>query len=580
MLGLNKCLLWHMLAIVLVAMMLTIASSDARAAPDESTVHGVRLASPGVVRIIMSVRGKVICNSCATNGSTITFPLDGSSYQGVFSGSGAIISPDGYVLTADHVVDWQGPAVQSDFYNMAVEEYARTAKISVEEANNIFESFLEQNRFSIPTELISQRVFLTTTYTGNLQNVSRVMSFGVESIVVSSHHDKFGYSTLPAMLKDDVAIVKIGAHDLPYLTLASASTIHVQDSVTAVAFPGDADLGNFTELLDPTRSDVNTLNSLLTPTVETGQITAEKTFKNGTLYYEISEIAYYGSSGGPVINLQGQIVGFVDLSSSSDRVIFLIPSSIIASYTKQAGTTNQEKGAFMSLWTKAINEYDVTGPCHWTQAYQDLKKLHDTYAQFGGIQPFLKESQSKATPSECPAPAPPPSTPDWLIPTVVSRGMILLGIVVAFLVVFVFLRNKKAKLQPAATTTSMSADAMPAGMSIQSSLPDPNKQVGGMTASSSTGNALTYSQGLGSAFDHSTQPAIPVPATTSNISQLTPAADADQTLSAVYAGYPSPAPHLPIRKCLAGHVVNIDGAHFCTQCGAPIESRILQEQQI
>jgi S1-C subfamily serine protease len=88
------------------------------------------------------------------------------------------------------------------------------------------------------------------------------MSFGVESIVVRSPHEKFGYSTLPAMLRDDVAIVKIGAHDLPYLTLASASTIHVQDSVTALAFPGDADLDNFPVLLDPTRSDVNTLNSL------------------------------------------------------------------------------------------------------------------------------------------------------------------------------------------------------------------------------------------------------------------------------------------------------------------------------
>ena len=214
----SKRLLSQMLAIVLVAMMLTIASPNAQAAPDESTVHGVHLASPAVVRIVMSVRGKVICNSCATNGSTITFPLDGSTYQGVFSGSGAIISPDGYVLTADHVVDWQGPAVQSDFYNMAIDEYARAAKISIEEATNLFDSFLKQNRFSFPTELISQRVFFATTYTGLLQNVSRLMSFGVERTVVSSPHDKFMYSAVPAMLKDDVAIVKIDAHDLPYLT--------------------------------------------------------------------------------------------------------------------------------------------------------------------------------------------------------------------------------------------------------------------------------------------------------------------------------------------------------------------------
>ena len=233
----------------------------------------------------------------------------------------------------------------------------------------------------------------------------------------------------------------------------------------------------------------------------------------------------------------------------------------------------------MSLWTKAINEYDATGPCHWTQAYQDLQKLHDEYPQFGEIQPFLKNAQSRATPSECPASALPPSTPGWLIPTVVGEVVLLLGGVVAFLAVFVFLRRKKATPQPAPTTTSTSVSAVPVGMPMQGSIPDPSKQAGGMTASSSTGNAPVYPQGQGSGFDHSAQPAMPVPAGTPYVSQWTPAAGTGQTLPAAYTDYP-PAPHPTIRKCLAGHVVYIDAAHFCPKCGAPIENRALQEQQV
>lgn len=577
MLSFNKPLLRCIVALVLVTMMLTIVSPNARAAPNDSTVHGARLASPAVVRIVMSVSGKVICQNCASDGRTLTFPSDGSSYKAVLSGSGAIISPDGYVLTANHVVDWQSPGVQSTFYDMAVDEYARSANISVEEATNLFDGFLENNRFSIPTEMISQRVFVATTYTGSLQNASQLMSFGVERTVVSSPHDKFMYSTAPAMLKEDVAIVKIGAHDLPYLTLAPASTIQVQDSVTAVAFPGDADLGDVTELLTPTRSDINTLNGLLTPTVETGQITAEKTFKNGTRYYQVSQIGYHGSSGGPVINPQGQIIGFVDLSSSTDRVVLLIPSSIIASYTKQAGITNREKGAFMSLWTKAINEYDATGSCHWTQAYQDLKKLHDKYAQFGGIQPLLKNAQSKATAAECPATTPASSTPGWLIPVVVGGAVLVLGGVVAFLALFAFRRRKKAMPQPTAMTKSTSVGAVPVGMPMQGSDPDLSKRMGGMTASSNTGNVPMYSQGQGSGFDHAAQPVLPVPAATPFIGQWPPAADADHVPTAVDTHFPPPP---TTRKCLAGHVVYSDTARFCPNCGAPMESRAPQEQQV
>ena len=84
MLGFGKRLLWQMLAIVLVAMMITIASLDARAAPNDSTVHGVRLASPAVVPIVMSVSGKVICQNCANDGQYDYLPTRREFLQGRF----------------------------------------------------------------------------------------------------------------------------------------------------------------------------------------------------------------------------------------------------------------------------------------------------------------------------------------------------------------------------------------------------------------------------------------------------------------------------------------------------------------
>jgi serine protease Do len=517
--GFSKRLSWQLLTSVLVVMMLTIVvvAPHARAASTDSTAHGVRLASPAVVRILTTIDGQVICNSCAIDGSTITFPSNDSSYELFASGSGALISPDGYVLTADHVVDFQpnDPYIQEWFFQSLIQDYAMTHGISEDQATQLFKQLQDQLSYSY--KVTRQQVFLSTAYTGLLQSVAQVTSYEVTRIVVNSSPDR-----------QDVAIIKVEAQDLPYLALASASSIHVQDSVTAITFPADAETSSFVALADPnsTRSTSGMLSALLTPSVETGQITAEKPLSDGTQVYETSNIAAAGSSGGPVVNSHGQIIGFVDAASLDQRVVILVPSEIVASYTRQAGIANLQAGSFMSLWTKAINEYDASWACHWTQAYQDLKQLREKYSQFGGVQPFLKEAQARATPSECPPPPPLP-TGNWLtnnLPLLagLGAGVILVGIGLLF---FAFRHRKKDTPQAEATMTSTSAGRIPEGMPMQDSIADWSEQAGGMASSIQVS---------------------PIPS--------------------------EPAPVL--RKCISGHVVTIEIARFCPECGAPIEESI------
>ncbi len=505
-----------LLTLALTVSMLNIAnlaSPVVRAAQnDGSTRHGARLASPAVVRIITQLTGKVIFTS--PDGRSIAFPLKGGTYSLVYSGSGAFINPDGYVLTADHVVDFQekNPDIENEFINFAAAEYASQTGMSPEQATKEFVQFLNAGgKIDVPYQVAGQKVFLSTAYTGPVQNVAQVNGYDV------TRNTDLPHSTPD---KQDVAIVKVEAHDMPFLTLASASSIQVQDSVTAIAFPGDADVDpDFEWLLAPTQSNSKSLNDLLTPSIENGQVTAAgKQLGDGTSVYETNNIANHGSSGGPVINNQGQIIGFVD--RGSERVVFLIPGDIVVSYMKQAGITGSEKGAFMSLWTKAINEYDSTAAGHWTQAYQDLKKLHEDYPAFGAIQPLIKTAQEKA--------ATEPALSGGIPTTVLLiAGATLLLMMIGGVLSFVFLRRRKRpQPQPSATAASV-----PAALPV-------------------TGSVGTL--------------AMPV-----TPGDLAPSGQAPPAV-----GLPPASSAASSRKCTSGHVVIDPKAHFCPECGAPIVSEV------
>ncbi len=516
------------------------SAGEAAGAASADTTHGVRLASPAVVRIITNVLGNVTCNGCNSDGSDIVFPLNGGSYDEVFAGSGAFISPDGYILTADHVVDMdaQKDSIDQIFLQDAINEYAQKAGISTDQATQDFQA--EGSAIAVTYKADSQKAFISTTYTGQLQNSAQVTSYAITRIVTNSTPDK-----------QDTAIVKVEATDLPFLTLAPASSIHVQDTVTAIAYPADADTGNFPDLLNPTQSDVNTINSLLSPSVNTGQITAQKTLSDGTVVYETDSIGFHGSSGGPIIDTSGRIIGFVDAGTDNARVVYAYPSEVAAEYITQAGLPSSPKGNFMTLWTKAVDEYDATGPCHWTNAYHDLQTLQQQYDQFGAVKSLLDDARSKATPAECP---PPPKANLGLILGI--TGIILL----AALGGGYFLMQQRKRTVPAVAGAPYLTSVPPYATDPRfPAQPEPYSQQITPYPSQST--------------PYPAQPA-PQPYPLQQTPPPVPPAPAPVN-DAMTVPAPTPIPGMAVtpatqatRTCPAGHIVDDASAHFCPQCGA------------
>ncbi|MGH2502093.1 MAG: trypsin-like peptidase domain-containing protein, partial [Ktedonobacterales bacterium] len=332
----------------------------------------------------------------------------------------------------------------------------------------------------------------------------------------------------------DTAIVRIDtsgitpAPDFPYLTLAS-SPVNALDNVTAIAFPADADLAlnnsDFTALANVSSSDVNTINSLLSPSVNTGSITkANEIRPDGTLVYEASSIASNGSSGGPVINDQGQVIGFVDAGPSTDRLTFIIPSAVVAKYATQAGVSTPTPGRFMGLWTQALGEYNATTSCHWTNAASDLTKLKTQYPTFGGVSSFLTQAKQSAATETCAAGTSTATTGDARAGLALIGGCavaifaLILGLI--FLVVAMTRRRRRPALAAAPYTGAMPAQYTPQAPPVA---PHPINQAG-------------YS------------PPPPPPASA------------------------QPSAPSAARICPNGHMVVESDATFCPNCGAALES--------
>lgn len=498
--------------------------------------QAVQLDSPAVVRILSVVYGQLVCRGCDSNGNDVYSPQQSQNYfEWASSGSGVFVSPDGYILTADHVVDHSAsnPGDLDYLLNSAANDIATRYNMTPDSALQILQNQYNQGNVGINIQVQSQKVFLSTTYTGQLQNTAQMISYPLTRVVASSAVDK-----------QDTAIIQIEAHDMPFLNLASNSTINVGDTVTAIGYPADADCVvnncDFTALLTPGQSDATTLSSLLDLSASSGQITSQKTQQDGTPVSIVGgEIASAGSSGGPVIDQQGNIIGFVDAAPSGNRITFVVPSSVIQSYIQQAGITNPH-GNFMSLWTQALTDYNSSNACLRSQASANLTKLRTDYPQFGAVLPLLQNAPATST-TACAAPS---SSNNMLL----IAGMVAGIILVAGILIFLKRRKRNApQLAPAPMLTPAPV-SMPTPAPQASSSPSlvrlPSQpQYPPYAPQSPTGyGASAWNTGIDSQ------------AVTMPPSQVTPVQ--------------SPT---PVRQCSRGHLIYEREARFCPDCGSTVQ---------
>ncbi len=138
--------------------------------------------------------------------------------------------------------------------------------------------------------------------------------------------------------KRDVAILKIDGSNMPTVSLGDDKNLAVGSRIYLIGFPGAAYDGR-----------ALSESSRLEPTIIGGLISAKKAVRDGWTLLQIDMNIASGSSGGPIFNTNGQVIGIASFAlvkrsrgRTPERIHFAVPVSVIEEQLEKAGVKREK----------------------------------------------------------------------------------------------------------------------------------------------------------------------------------------------------------------------------------------------
>ena len=272
------------------------------------------------------------------------------------SGTGFIINPDGLILTSGHVVapTRDQTALRRDLIrNGAIAALVR--------------------HFPIETLRTIYREESLDRYVEAL-----AASGGIESMRVSSQVELSNGETLPFRIRrwspalnergTDLALLQIERKGLPSLPLGDSESTRIGESIFSVGYPAVA--SSTDEVIGGWLSRDSDLEATFNP----GTITAIKRNIANTPVLQSNVAIYRGNSGGPAVNLDGEVIGVSTWGhTNAEQIKFLVPINVAKEFLKEAGVRPSSEGEFDRHYRAAL---ESARDGKWIDAKMEL--LHAT----------------------------------------------------------------------------------------------------------------------------------------------------------------------------------------------------------
>ena len=295
------------------------------------------------------------------------------SQQITATGTGFFITGDGYVATNCHLIDRDNAFVRRQFILTAFQQITQAninafesswaAKFNDQQKTLLYDTYASVYSKLFPMTLSDLKKTVYVVYRKDTGTTQTTESKAANIIIKG----------LP-MPGKDIAVLKIDADtNLPVLKIAPEELPKVGEQLFVYGYPGPV-----------TNNDYVSAESAIEPTLTTGIVSAIKKSVNGWPVIQMDANINHGSSGGPVCNNKGEVVGLTTFGSLENSgglaagLNFSIPVSILNEFLDSAGIEADISKATI-IFAEALDCFDKHYYKKALHHFEEIKKLNPNY---------------------------------------------------------------------------------------------------------------------------------------------------------------------------------------------------------
>jgi len=293
------------------------------------------------------------------------------------SGTGFFITGDGHLVTNAHIIDRDSAFIRRKF---TLSTFQEVTDANIRSLESSWEMVLNDE----------QKNLLNNAYSAIYSQVSSMILFDLKREIYvlfrrDSDQDDMLTQRMPAKLVikgnpmpgKDIAVLKVDSVDqLPTLLISHENITRIGEQVSVYGYP------------EPVRSNAFLAREAdLEPTLTMGIVSAVKRSIGGWPVIQMDALITHGSSGSPVCNNKGEVIGlatFGSLETNKESLAsgfnFAIPVSIINDFLDSVNIVPQMSRASV-VFNKGLDYFYKGYYIKARSRFETVSKLTDNYPQ-------------------------------------------------------------------------------------------------------------------------------------------------------------------------------------------------------